>query len=386
MRSPIGCAYAQVSPVSEVPRIARVLGAVGRGLITAGVVVLLFVVFQLWGTNIQEARSQTSLRSEFEDVVAGAQSQLADLEASEPADGPRPETPPEDPETSAPPATTSTLPGGLTPEVLRFFFPEDGDAVARIEIPSIGVDKIVVNGVQVTDLRKGPGHYPGTAAVGTDGNTSIAGHRTTYGAPFNRIDELEPGDEIHVTGVLGRFTYRVMEPQRAFTAEIDTVDTLDAGHIIVRPSATWVLGDFGDNRVTLTACHPKLSSRQRIIVAAELVDAPIEAPEFDPEVVATLVGDDAPAPTIPTEDVTGGSPEADADDLDAGLNGERDAIPGAVLWLVAATTIWVLAGVLGRRYFEQRPQRIAARAAGLVPAAICLWFAFEMIDRALPAG
>jgi sortase A len=364
-------------------------------LITAGVVVLLFVVFQLWGTNIQEARSQNNLRSEFEDVVAGAQSQLADLDVSDPADDPPTGNPPEDPETTAPSTTSSTVPGGLTPEVLRFFFPEDGDAVARIEIPSIGVDKIVVNGVQVTDLRKGPGHYPGTAAIGTAGNTSIAGHRTTYGAPFNRIDELDPGDEIHVTGVLGRFTYRVMEPQLAFAAEIDTVDALDAGHIIVRPDATWVLGDFGDNRVTLTACHPKLSSRQRIIVAAELVDAPTEAPEFDPEVVAELVGDDAPTPTLPAEEITDEAPEDDAadfptnqstDDLDAGLNGERDAIPGAVLWLVAATAIWVLAGVLGRHFFEERLHRVAVRAAGLVPAAICLWFAFEMIDRALPAG
>lgn len=362
------------------------LGAVGRGLITAGVVILLFVVFQLWGTNIQEARSQDSLRSEFEDVFAGAQSQLAVLDASDPVNAPQTETPPDDPETTAPAVTTSTLPGGFTPEVLRFFFPEDGDAVARIEIPSIGVDKIVVNGVQVTDLRKGPGHYPGTAAAGTAGNTSIAGHRTTYGAPFNRIDELEPGDEIHVTGVLGQFTYRVMEPQSAFATEIDTVDTLGTGHIIVRPNATWVLGDFGDNRVTLTACHPKLSSRQRIIVAAELVDTPIETPEFDPDVVAAAVGDDAPPPSIPTEDVIVDAPEADADDLDAGLNGERDAIPGAVLWLMAATAIWVLAGVLGRRYFEGRLHRVAARAAGLVPTAICLWFAFEMIDRALPAG
>ena len=69
------------------------------------------------------------------------------------------------------PTPTSTLPGGFDPDVLAFFFPEDGDAVARIEIPSIGVDKIVVNGVQVADLRKGPGHYPATALPGASGNS-----------------------------------------------------------------------------------------------------------------------------------------------------------------------------------------------------------------------
>jgi sortase A len=370
-----------------------VLGAVGRALITAGVVVLLFVVFQLWGTNIQEARAQDDLRDEFV-VITESQPQLVTSDAGDTTS---------QPDVLPAPVTVSTLPGGFTDEVLRFFFPEDGDAVARIEIPSIGVDKIVVNGVQVADLRKGPGQYPGTAAVGTPGNSSIAGHRTTYGAPFNRIDELDPGDEIHVTGILGRFTYRVMAPATAYPGQIDTVDSQGAGHVIVRPSATWVLGDFGDNRVTLTACHPKLSSRQRIIVAAELVDAPVEAPEFDPETIAAFTDSDTTTPpTIPGETVPGDTVPGDTTvdetisrtpptnqstaDLDEGLNGERDAIPGAVLWMIAATILWVLAGVLGRRLFEDRLRRVAVRTAGLVPVAVCLWYSFEMIDRALPAG
>ena len=76
-------------------------------------------------------------------------------------------------------------------------------------IPKIGVDKIVVEGVGRNDLRKGPGHYPDTPMPGQPGNAAIAGHRTTYGAPFNRIDELEPGDEILVTTLQGPFTYEV---------------------------------------------------------------------------------------------------------------------------------------------------------------------------------
>ena len=81
--------------------------------------------------------------------------------------------------------------------------------MAKIEIPRIGVDWIVVEGVDVADLRKGPGHYPGTALPGVRGNVAIAGHRTTYGAPFQDINELDPGDEIILTTVTGRYVYRV---------------------------------------------------------------------------------------------------------------------------------------------------------------------------------
>ncbi|GJM38645.1 MAG: hypothetical protein DHS20C19_20120 [Acidimicrobiales bacterium] len=382
--------------MAETPNSARVLGAIGRGLITAGVVVLLFVVFQLWGTNIQEARAQDGLRDDFDDSFALVQSQLALLAENGENDPPEIINAGGTVGANDLPTPTSTLPGGFDPTVLQFFFPEDGDATARIEIPSIGVDKIVVNGVQVADLRKGPGHYPATAAVGTQGNTSIAGHRTTYGAPFNRIDELEPGDEIHVTGVLGRFTYRVMSPEEAYPEQLDTVDSSGGGHVIVRPGATWVLGDFHDNRVTLTACHPKLSSRQRIIVAAELVDEPATLPDFDLALVAEFVGEDV-TPTLPGEEFDGAaettgdpSPTAGTDastpTLDEGLNGERDAIPLAVIWLVVATAIWIGFGYLARHLFTEKLRRVAVRAVALLPAAYCLWFAFDALDRALPAG
>ncbi|MEZ5165824.1 MAG: class E sortase [Acidimicrobiales bacterium] len=243
-------------------------------------------------------------------------------------------------------------------------------------MPTIGVDKIVVNGVRAADLRRGPGQYPGAAQAGTAGNTAVAGHRTTYGAPFNRIDELRPGDEIHVTNILGRFTYRVMAATEAFADDLDRVDGADGGHIIVRPGATWVLDDFGDDRLTLTACHPKLSSRQRIIVAAALVDEP------------TAVPDPPAAVTAAAQQREGGSPAtrpAPAD-LDEGLSGERGTLPWAALWLVAATLVWVGVGAYGRRHLDDRRWRIALRAASLVPVAGLLWFAFEMTDRALPAA
>jgi sortase A len=233
--------------------------------------------------------------------------------------------------------------------------------------------------------------------VGTEGNTSIAGHRTTYGAPFNHIDELQPGDEIHVTGILGRFTYRVMDPQTAYPEQINTVVGQGAGHIIVRPVDTWVLGDFGDNRITLTACHPKLSSRQRIIVAAELVEAAVDVPVFDPDIVALFTDETLTGETLTDDALTDDSlsedtlfqDSAELDeglDLDSGLRGERYAIPGAILWMLGAIFFWVGAGLVGHRLFGERSRRLTVRFVGLQPAACCLWLSFKMIDRALPAG
>src|SRR5215207_4730185 len=87
--------------------------------------------------------------------------------------------------------------------------PLKGDAIARIEMPSIGVSEYVVEGTDLGSLRKGPGHYPETPLPGEPGTTAIAGHRTTYGAPFRDIDDLDPGDRIVVDMSDGRFVYRV---------------------------------------------------------------------------------------------------------------------------------------------------------------------------------
>jgi sortase A len=381
------------------PRSVRLLGAVGRALITTGIVVLAFVGFQLWGTNISEARAQQDLREELDTTFTEARAQLSARDAGEPIS--RPTASPSPSPSPSPEVANVTLPGGFDPAVLEFLFPDDGDAVARIEIPAIGLDKIVVNGVQVVDLRKGPGQYPGTAPIGTEGNTAIAGHRTTYGAPFNRIDELQPGDEIRVTSVLGQFTYRVMTPEEAFPDRLDDIVSQGNGHIIVRPSATWVLDDFGDNRVTLTACHPKFSARRRIIVAAELVETPV----VTPAIVAAIAGGARPESASEvfadsaSEEVAGEQVTAPVErrldvwtrtgtsvTLDEGLRGERNAIPGAIAWMVAAASIWITSGVIGKRRFERRTHRLAVRLVALVPAATLMWFSFEMIDRALPAA
>src|SRR5438874_2090686 len=155
----------------------RVLGAVGRVLITIGTLLLLFVAYQLWGTGIYEARAQNRLQDQF------TQQRREHL--------PRSTT-----STTSPASVTSTVP--TTTTVPPVAIPENGDAVGHLLIPKIGLDAYVIEGVDVADLRQGPGHYPGTSLPGQEGNAAIAGHRTTYGAPFGDLDQLAKSDEITI--------------------------------------------------------------------------------------------------------------------------------------------------------------------------------------------
>ncbi len=393
---------------------ARFLGGIGRFFITTGIVVLLFVGYQLWGTGLQEASAQNSLGDDFDSL-------LNDVEIDFPTITTTTSTTVAPVETTAAPdtttTTTTTIPaaGGTIPvadqELAEALFREGGEAVARIEIPNIEVSKVVVEGVQVEDLRNGPGHYRATVFPGQEGNSGIAGHRTTYGAPFNRIDELLPGTEFTVTTVQGEHTYRVMSAAEAFGDEIrgslgpdfvlpDNAD--EVGHIIVPPSATWVLGDFGDNRLTLTACHPKFSARLRIIVAAELISAPVDAPpppaDFDVTDDLEFAGEDlealeAEAAGEQDDEVAGAAGAGDPTEpplaaafanevsLDEGLNGDQDALRPAILWGLAAMVAYV-----GFKELAQRWRRWPSIAIGIVPVVLLMGASFEKIDRFLPAG
>jgi sortase A len=134
--------------------------------------------------------------------------------------------------------------------------------VALLEIPEIGVSEYVIEGVSVADLKQGPGHYPGTPMPGQAGNAAIAGHRTTYGAPFYDLNEVEEGDEIVVRTLQGEFTY--------------VVD----GKQVVQPDQVEVLDPTIEPRLTLTTCEPRFSARQRLIVTAVLKadEEPVAAP------------------------------------------------------------------------------------------------------------
>lgn len=206
-------------------RLATALRGIGQTLITAGVVILLFVVYELWFTGLETAREQDRLTTAIEDEWrhgAGAYSSPEDL---------------------------------LKPIPI-------GAGVAVLRIPRFGRDwaKVVVEGVNMRDLRKGPGHYPGTALPGQVGNFVVSGHRTTYGAPFNRVGELKPGDAVVVETRDSWYTYRITSSE------------------IVRPTAVEVTYPVPRQRdakptkalLTLTSCHPKYSAKERIIVYAEL--------------------------------------------------------------------------------------------------------------------
>jgi sortase A len=127
-----------------------------------------------------------------------------------------------------------------------------GDAIGRLKIDRIGLSKVLFYGTDTATLQKGPGVYPQTPLPGLGGTTGIAGHRTTYGAPFRHINEIRDGDEIRVELPYAIFTYTVEK------------------HEIVEPSDVQIVNPVGYERVVLTACHPLYSAAQRWAVFARL--------------------------------------------------------------------------------------------------------------------
>jgi len=129
---------------------------------------------------------------------------------------------------------------------------EDGQAIGRIVIPSIGLDIAVVQGTNTSDLQRGPGHYPSTPFPGEPGTAAIAGHRTTYLAPFRDIDSLHGGNVIRLEMPYGTLDYRVQDTK------------------VVEPTDFAILHRTSYQRLVLTACHPLYSASQRIVAFAKL--------------------------------------------------------------------------------------------------------------------
>ena len=208
----------------------RALRGLGWLFISIGVLVLLYLVYSLLYTNRATANAQQEIAGNW----------LRDPDAS------------------------GGLPGDNGDG--KAAVPETGAAVAALQFRRPGTEEpivrkeplYVIQGVGLDDLQRGPGHYPGTALPGEKGNFAVAGHRTTYGAPFFNLDQLREGDEVLVTDQTGkRFTYRV-SAQR-----------------VVSPADTWVIEpdplDTGKKTLTLTTCNPRFSNAERLIVFAELV-------------------------------------------------------------------------------------------------------------------
>ncbi|MGI8425260.1 MAG: class E sortase [Actinomycetota bacterium] len=197
-----------------------VLRGIGRVFITVGLLVLMFLGYQLYGTNAVTGKHQEAL--------------AADLQKS----------------WELSPGSAGAAPG------TGGAMPDPGQGIAVMQIPKIAVDSVIVEGTEVNDLKKGPGHYRDTAFPGQLGNVVISGHRTTYGAPFYRLDELKKDDEIIMKDSSGTYKYTVIESK------------------IVAPTDLSVVVPSTDARLTLTTCHPRFSARQRLIIVAALQGTP----------------------------------------------------------------------------------------------------------------
>ncbi|MCL9761720.1 class E sortase [Frankia sp. AiPa1] len=240
------------------PRHRRTLGAgrvwigrLARGggelLITAGVVVALFLGYQLWATNLLAGRTQDRLHHQLEQTW------------SRPAPAP--------PGSGAPRMAVPPLPAVPL-----------GDGVAILRVPRLGRDyaPVVVEGVSAADLRRGPGHIPGTAMPGQIGNFVVSGHRTTYGKPFNRLDELKVGDALVVEVRDRYYTYRVTG------SEVVTPNRLDVTYPVPkRPGVAPT-----KSLLTLTTCHPKYSASHRLVVYGGLVGVTEKSAGLPPALAA----------------------------------------------------------------------------------------------------
>jgi sortase A len=213
--------------------------------------------------------------------------------------------------------------------------PVEGDPVAILTIPRIGLQVVVVEGTSSSQTTRGPGHYRPSVLPGRPGNSVIAGRRTTFGAPFGSLAKLRHGDTISVATGVGQFTY--------------VVDHL----AFVHAGATDVMNPSEDNRLTLVTSSPAYQATSRLAIVASLRTAP--APQ-------TL----DPAPAIPESEI--------------GLTGEPEALASLLLWAEALVLLAVAAVYVSRR--------VSPRIAWLfgTPIALALlWAVFGSVNRLLPA-
>lgn len=314
----------------------NVLGWVGRVLLTSGILLLLFVAYQLWGTGIYTARQQSQLRSEFTETLK--------------EQGRRPTT------TTAPSGTSptgTTLAPSPTTTAPPPELPANGEGIAQLFIPKIGLTgdraPVVVEGINVPDLRKGPGHYPTTPLPGEEGNASIAGHRTTYSAPFGDLDQLATGDEITVRTIEGTFRYKVNKAPFV-------VNPNEGSVLVPEPDPTRPGHNLAT--LTLTTCNPKYSAAERLIVQASLVLPPGE---------------------VPLPPVVNAQPDRTA--TIAGLEGDTGSRAPTILWGVIAA----LAG--GAWWFLfHRYRRWYVWIAGAIPFLVMLFVFYTYLERLLPSN
>jgi len=380
---------------------------VGRTLITLGLLMFAFVAYQLWGTGIQTAQAQHTLDHQFAQELAGTTTSPATTTAPSTTSAAAPTTTGSATPTS--PASTTTAP--LAPPGVA---PVNGSAVARLKIPSIDLTYTVVQGVGVADLKKGPGHFPETPMPGQYGNAAIAGHRTTYGHPFYKLDKVKVGDLIEVDTLAGKYTYavtgnRVVSPEQ-YSEVIPTVDPTVA-------------------TLTLATCTPAYTARQRLIVFATLVpeqsDKVGAASTLGAPSGAGLPGD-GPSSTSSSTASSNSASATTVNQPDDGVPVAGDTTVSSVASTVAATStttpaatattptttpaandafssgwfddgsavphvlVWgllLVAVCLGALRIGKKARRLwVSIAVGAVPFLVVLYFFFENVNRLLPSS
>ena len=201
-------------------------------------------------SRYQQERLESALEEEFAAWTAAAPPRAEPMEGGEEFEMPDP-----------------LISGAATARDARLFTRglEQGQAFGRIEIPGIGVAAVVVHGTRWgADLSRGPGHYEKTEVPGLGKTVGIAGHRTTFGAPFRNIDDIDVGDRVILEMPYATFRYRVFE------------------HEVVDADDWTVIRDRGFETIMLSACHPLYSARQRWIVYGRLIEVRSRAAPASP--------------------------------------------------------------------------------------------------------
>ena len=343
-----------------------IVGIVGKTLVWAGLLLLGLVAYQLWGTGLETQRAQNRLEREFEELLAESTGT-----------------------TVAPELDTTT---GVAPPVTAPNRPNK--ALALIRIPSAGVSDIVVDGVSASALRQGPGHVPDTPLPGRPGNSAIAGHRSSYGAPFGDLDRVEEGDTVEITTVEGQFVYTVTETE------------------IVEPTRTDVMATTSKKKtLTLITCHPRYSTDKRLIVHAELTSSepsttlqsnsttstpPTSAPTTTTATPPDTTTTTTPPDTVPVDETPVDAVPIDPIPIDAipidevgGWFSDTEAILPTLLFGLGLVALAVAAHFLRRalrsRFRRPLVAQIVAYAVVAIPFVVTLFFFYRFLNFLLPA-
>ena len=213
---------------SEGHQVRRNVQIIGWTLIWSGIFIFGYLGWQLYGTDLVNARVQAEAMTTLERRIA----------------------------TAGAPEVEEVEEEGVVVERVLEDAPREGVGFAMLRVPKVGLEAVVFEGVTTPTLAHGPGHMPGTPLPGQPGNAVISGHRTTHGRPFHDFDQLVAGDRVEVETGIGTHVYEVRES------------------FIVAPTDVWVTDSRPGAWLTLTTCNPKYSARERLIVTAELVSGP----------------------------------------------------------------------------------------------------------------